>query len=78
MLGKDREGLSYQVELAVAPPRPGFFKRTFGADAPASTMTVQVAAADAGATVTVVDAEGATRRDDAALGVLGAVEARLK
>lgn len=78
VLGKDREARSYEVELAVAPPRPGFFKRLFGADAPASTMTVQVAAADAGATVSVVDAEGGTRRDDAALSVLGAVEARLK
>lgn len=78
VLGKDREGLRYEVELLAATQRPGFFRRMFGADAPATTMTVQVAADGDGATVMVVDAEGTTRRDDAAMSVLGVVEARLK
>lgn len=78
VLAKDPSGLSYEVELASAPPRPGFFKRMFGADAPSSRMIVQVAAADTGSTVTVVDQAGATRKDDPAMTVLGAVEARLR
>lgn len=78
VLAKDPDGLRYEVELAVAAPRPGFFRRMFGADAPASRMTVLVASADAGSTIQVIDAEGETRRDDAAMSVLGAVEARLK
>lgn len=78
VLGKDQDGLSYEVELAVAAPRPGFFKRMFGADAPASKMTVLVAAAESGSTVKVIDSDGETRRDEAAMGVLGAVEERLK
>ncbi|MCE7929898.1 MAG: hypothetical protein DYH17_00775 [Xanthomonadales bacterium PRO6] len=78
VLGKDHEGLRYEVELVAALPRPGFFRRLFGADEPVSTMTVQVAATETGAIVSVVDADGGTRRDDGALSVLGAVEARLK
>jgi len=41
-------------------------------------MTVLVAAAESGSTVKVIDSDGETRRDEAAMGVLGAVEERLK
>ncbi|MCB1601615.1 MAG: hypothetical protein R3F18_12200 [Lysobacterales bacterium] len=78
VLAKNPEGLSYDVELASPPPRPGLFKRMFGAEAPSARMIVQVAQADAGSIVTVVDASGATRKDDPAMTVLGAVEARLR
>lgn len=78
VLAKNPTGLSYEVELASAPPRPGLFKRMFGADAPSSRMIVQVAAADTGSVVTVQDSSGATRKDDPAMTVLGAVEARLR
>lgn len=78
MVSKDPTAKSYQVELTAAAPKRGFFKRMFGGDAPSTIMTVQVAAADAGATVSVVDADGGTRRDDPAMTVLGVVEARLR
>jgi hypothetical protein len=41
-------------------------------------MTVQVAAADEGTTVKVMDDAGELRRDDVAMTVLGAVEARVR
>ena len=77
VLSKNEAGLSYQVELTSAAPRPGFFKRMFTSEAP-NTMTVQVAAADGGTTVKVMDETGELRRDDAAMTVLGAVEARVR
>lgn len=79
VLAKNQSGLNFEVELIAGTPKPGFFKRMFSGAAPSSTMTVQVTAADAGgATVTVVDNDGAVRRDDAAMTVLGVVEARLR
>lgn len=79
VLDKNAAELSYQVELnSAARAKPGFFKRIFGGGAPASVMTVKVAAVDTSSTVTVVDAEGQLRRDDAAMSVLGVIEARLR
>jgi uncharacterized lipoprotein len=78
VLSKDQAAMTYEVELTTTGLKPGFFKRMFGASAAPSVMTVLVAAADAGATVTVVDAAGALRRDDSAMTVLGVVEARLR
>jgi len=77
VLSKNEAALSYQVELASAAPRPGFFKRLFTSDSP-SAMTVQVAAADKGSTVKIIGEAGDVRRDDAAMTVLGAVEARVR
>lgn len=73
---KDQSAMNYQVELSAA-PKPGLFKRMFGADAPAA-MIVQVESAVQGSKVSVVDGEGAPRIDDAAMTVLGVVESRLQ
>lgn len=78
VVAKDEAGMAYQVQLNGAAPKPGFFKRIFGGSAPASTMTLKVASADSGATVSVVDEAGELRRDDAAMTVLGVVESRLR
>lgn len=78
VLDKNATDLAYQVELNGAAPKPGFFKRIFGADAPASTVMLKVASADSGATVSAVDDAGELRRDDVAMTVLGVVEARLR
>ena len=78
VLSKDESDLSYQVELSAGAPRPGFFKRIFGAGSAPATMTIQVVAAAEGSSVSVVDESGDIRRDDPAMTVLGVVEARLR
>jgi|CXWL01.1.fsa_nt_gi uncharacterized lipoprotein len=77
VVSKDEAELKYEVELSAETEKPGFFKRMFGGTADTS-MVVRVESRDAGSQVSVVDAEGATRRDDAAMTVLGVVESRLQ
>lgn len=77
VLGKSEAELSYQVALNGAASKPGFFRRMFGAR-DNSAMTLKVAAAETGSQVSVVDADGGLRSDDAAMTVLGVVEARLR
>lgn len=78
ILSKDASGRTYGVQLNAAGPKPGFFKRMFGADAPDPSMTVQIAAAGEGTTISVLDTAGEVRTDDAAMTVLGVIEARLR
>ncbi len=78
VLAEDEAGLGYEVELISDEPKPGFFKRIFGSDAPPSTMTVRVATQADASTVTIVDADGKVRVDDPAMTVLGVLEARLR
>ena len=76
VVSKDEAELKYEVELS-ASEKPGFFKRMFGGKAE-TAMVVRVESADTGSQVSVVDADGAQRRDDAAMTVLGVVESRLQ
>jgi len=78
VVSKDEAALKYEVELSAQTDKPGFFKRIFSADAPTTAMVVQVESATEGSKVSVLDAEGETRRDDAAMTVLGVVESRLQ
>jgi len=78
IVDKDESALSYNVELSAAAPKRGFIKRWFGSDDASTAMRVQIESADDGSRVSVVDADGETRRDDAALTVLGVVESRLQ
>ncbi len=78
ILSKDAASHTYAVQYNATGPKPGFFKRMFGAGSPDSSMTVEVAADGEGAKVTVLDAAGAVRSDQSALTVLGVIEARLR
>ena len=78
ILSKDAARRTYGVQYNAPGPKPGFFKRMFGASSPEPSMTVQVAAAGEGTTITVLDSAGEMRTDDAAMTVLGVVEARLR
>lgn len=78
ILSKDAARHTYGVQYNAVGPKPGFFKRMFGASAPDPSMTVQIAAADGGTTISVLDTEGKLRTDDAAMTVLGVIEARLR
>ena len=78
ILDKDAARRTYGVQYNAAGPKPGFFKRMFGANSPDPSMTVQVAAAGEGSTITVLDSAGEMRTDDMAMTVLGVIEARLR
>ena len=78
VVSKDEAALKYEVELSAQTEKPGFFKRVFSGDAPANAMVVQIETATDGSKVSVLDAQGETRRDDAAMTVLGVVESRLQ
>jgi len=78
ILSKDAARRTYGVQFNAGGPKPGFFKRMFGAGAPDPSMTVQVAAAGEGTTITVLDNAGEVRTDDSAMTVLGVIEARLR
>ncbi len=78
VVSKDESALKYEVELSAQTEKPGFFRRVFSGDSPASSMVVQVESATTGSKVSVLDAQGETRRDDAAMTVLGVVESRLQ
>jgi uncharacterized lipoprotein len=78
VISRNEAALSFEVEAIERREKPGFFARWFGAEDPGPVMTVQLAAAGDGVDVRVVDERGATRSDPAAMGVLGAIEARLR
>jgi len=78
ILSKDAARRTYGVQFNAAGPKPGFFKRMFGASAPDPSMTVQVTAAGEGTEISVLDSAGAVRTDDSAMTVLGVLEARLR
>jgi uncharacterized lipoprotein len=78
VISRDEAALSFEVEAIERREKPGFFSRWFGGEAAGPIMTVQLAASGDGVDVRVVDDKGATRRDPAAMDVLGAIEARLR
>ncbi len=78
IVGRDEAAMTYDLEVANAGNRPGFFRRVFGGKGARTAMTVRIKAVGEVSEVLVVDASGEVRKDALASRVLSAIDASLE
>lgn len=79
IIARSEEQSSYTLELLQSGPPRGRMARWFGRKLePSQVMTVSLTEVPSGTRIQVLDNAGSVLRDDAALTVLGVIEARLR